>query len=94
MTDCVKCEENLKPDFAFGKMVGITEHYDIHLLLNVIGQLLSCIKETNKVNNKNCEFFRLDFRPQYLDEQITNKFPIGALVLDLKFGSKSEKNVE
>jgi hypothetical protein len=48
------------------------------------------MRETNKKYGSNSEFFRLDFRGQDSYEQITNAFPLSALVLDLKWGSKKE----
>lgn len=81
-----------KPEFAFVKELGISEilYGDIPQISNMIARLLFCMKETNQKHNVSCEFFRLDFRPQTFDEEITRKFPIGALVLDLKWGSKKE----
>jgi hypothetical protein len=48
------------------------------------------MKETNKNHGVESEFFRLDFRGMDAYEQITNQFPLGALVLDMKWGSKKE----
>ena len=81
-----------KPEFAFEKKLGIHEilYGDIPGLLNIIGKLLYCVKETNQSQGTSCEFFRLDFRPMCLDEELLMQFPSGSLVLDLKFGSKKE----
>ncbi len=81
-----------EPDFAFGKLLGVNEqiHGDNHTLIIAIERLMCCMKETNKIHNMTCEFFRLDFRPQTLNEELCRRFPLGALVLDLKWGSKAE----
>lgn len=81
-----------EPNFAFEKKIGMAEcmHGNIRTLINLIGKLLVCMQETNKSHGTSCEFFRLDFRSQYFDEEITQMFPIGALILDLKWGSKEE----
>ena len=77
-------------DFAFGKKLGIAECvYGNHATLaSMIQRLMLCMKETNKNHGVECEFFRLDFRQPYFDE--TMEFPIGALILDMKWGSKKE----
>lgn len=79
-----------KPRFEFGKKLGIHEsaHGDSKLLLDAIARLLQCMKETNFLHKKDCEFFRLDFRPA--EPFIEERFPHGALVLDLKWGCKEE----
>jgi hypothetical protein len=46
------------------------------------------MQETNKKHGVQCEFFRLDFRQPYFDEQL--EFPYGSLILDMKWGSKKE----
>jgi|GEM_PF-1723868 len=81
-----------EPQFAFGKKLGINEciYGNIPELLNIIGRLLYFMKETNQLHNVSCEFFRLDFRQLYFDEELLREFPIGSFVLDLKFGSKKE----
>lgn len=81
---------NDKPDFAFGKTLGMAEccYGDIEATLKIIRMLFQCMKDTNKHHETGCEFFRLDFRPPYLDE--TLQFPRGALIFDLKWGSKKE----
>lgn len=89
-------EEN-QPDFAFGKKISFCEsvYGDLDLIYKeLIPRLLDCIKQTNRLNNVECEFFRLDFRPQSLDEKITREFPMDTLVLDLKWGSKKELNIK
>jgi hypothetical protein len=82
----------IEPKFAFGKKIGISDslYGDIPSLVDLIHRLLFCMKENNKIHGTTSEFFRLDFRHQYLDEQISREFPLGALVLDLKFGSQKE----
>ncbi len=79
-----------KPKFAFEKKLGIAEcmHGDIQFMCNAIAKLFYCMKETNEFHKVSCEFFRLDFRQPYFEEQI--QFPIGSLILDLKWGSKKE----
>ena len=81
-----------EPDFAYEKKIGMAEcmYGDIPFLMRLIEKLLYCMKESNKLNEKSSEFFRLDFRPTYLDEEITQIFPRGSLILDLKWGSKKE----
>ncbi len=81
-----------EPNFAFEKKIGIASslYGDIPSLINTIQLLLHCMKETNKNHEVGCEFFRLDFRQPYFDEK--NQFPIGALLLDMKWGSKKELN--
>jgi hypothetical protein len=83
-------EKKSDSDFAFEKKLGIPPifHRDLPGFLKNIHRLLFCMEETNKNFNGCYEFFRLDFRPQYLDE--TFLFPLGSLILDLKFGSKKE----
>jgi len=79
-----------EPKFAFEKKLGISEmmYGDIPFLANSIAKLLYCMKETNEKHRVDCQFFRLDFRTSYFDEQLT--FPMGCLILDLKWGSKKE----
>ncbi len=79
-----------KPDFAFEKKLGINEimYGDISFMSNSITKLLYCMKETNDLHKVSCEFFRLDFRQPYFDEQM--EFPRRSLILDLKWGSKKE----
>ncbi len=78
------------PDFTFQKKLGIPESmYGTHpVIINAISRLMQCMKETNELHNVSCEFFRLDFRQPYFDEQM--QFPVGSLILDLKWGSKKE----
>jgi hypothetical protein len=84
--------ENKEPQFAFGKKLGIAEclYNDIPFMQNMIGRLMVCMKETNKLHNVSCEFFRLDFRPQTYEEELLREFPLSVLILDLKWGSKKE----
>lgn len=84
--------EIIKPQFAFEKKLGIPDcaYGDIPLIIRAISLLLLCMKDTNKLHEKSCEFFRLDFRQQHFDESLLEKFPIGSLILDLKWGSKEE----
>lgn len=79
-----------EPDFAFGKKLGIADcvYGNLATLASMIQRLMFCMKETNKNHGVECEFFRLDFRQPYFDETI--EFPIGALILDMKWGSKKE----
>lgn len=79
-----------EPSFAFEKKLGISEcvYGNIPSILNMIGKLLYCLKETNKIHGTECEFFRLDFRQLDFDEQM--QFPHGAFLLDLKWGSRKE----
>jgi hypothetical protein len=82
--------ENKEPEFVFGKKLGIAEclYGDAVAISNMITRLMVCMQETNKIHGVQCEFFRLDFRTPYFDEQM--QFPIGALILDIKWGSKKE----
>ncbi len=84
--------ENKEPDFAFGKKLGVAEcvYGNISVIPDVISRLMQCMKETNKIHNVDCEFFRLDFRQPYNDEIILQEFPYGSFVLDMKWGSKKE----
>jgi hypothetical protein len=81
-----------QPQFAFGKKLGINEclYGNIPKLSEMIARLLYCMKETNKIHNVSCEFFRLDFRQMTFEEDLLTEFPYGSFVLDLKFGSKKE----
>lgn len=82
--------ENEAPEFAFGKKLGVSDcmYGDPVGLSNIIATLILCMQETNKKHGTICEFFRLDFRQPHFDEQM--QFPIGALILDMKWGSKKE----
>jgi len=82
--------ENKELEFAFGKQVGIAECMlgNISCMQDILGRLMVCMQETNKNHDVSCEFFRLDFRQPYFDEQLI--FPIGSLILDMKWGSKKE----
>lgn len=79
-----------EPNFAFEKKLRIAEcvYGDIPMLSNLISKLFICMQETNKLHKVECEFFRLDFRQAYFYEQF--EFPLGSLILDLKWGSKKE----
>ena len=81
---------NNDPNFAFEKKLGIADclYGNVFALTDMIARLLACMQETNKLHNVQCEFFRLDFRQPYLDEQF--QFPYGSLILDLKWGSAKE----
>lgn len=83
-----------KPDFAFEKKIGICESFDTfenrRIVFDVFQRLFQCMKETNDLHKLSCEFFRLDFRPQTLFEEISGEFPRDMTVLDLKWGSKKE----
>jgi hypothetical protein len=83
-----------KPDFAFGKKLGINESVNIHenrrIIFDAFQRLFQCMKETNTLHNVSCEFFRLDFRPQTLGEELSQTFPRDMTVLDLEWGSKKE----
>jgi hypothetical protein len=87
-----KIAKSDKPDFAFEKKLGIPElpYKTRYIILQAIERLFVCMQETNKLHNVSCEFFRLDFRQMYLDEQLAGLFPIGSLILDFKWGSKME----
>lgn len=82
--------ENKEPEFAFGKKLGIAEclHGNYHEIAKMVERLMICMRETNEKHGVFCEFFRLDFRQPYFDEQM--QFPIGCLILDMKWGSKKE----
>lgn len=79
-----------EPDFAFGKKLGIHQilYGDIISINKLIGKLLVLMKEVNERDGVDCEFFRLDFRQPYFDE--TMQFPMGSLILDMKWGSKKQ----
>lgn len=80
----------MEPEFAYEKKIGIHQQVsnDIPFLLNMIERLISCMRESNKINGVSCEFFRLDYRQPYLDEQF--QFPYGYLILELKWRSRKE----
>lgn len=79
-----------EPDFAFGKKLGIAEclYGNPVAISDMVARLMVCMKEINKNHGVECEFFRLDFRQTYFDEQM--QFPFGSLILDMKWGSKKE----
>ncbi len=82
--------EDIKAGCAFQKKLGVAEclYGDPVSLSNIIARLMVCMKETNQKHGVHCEFFRLDFRQPYFDEQM--EFPYGSLILDMKWGSKEE----
>ncbi len=86
--------ENKELEFAFQKKIAIYESFDIfkntRIVFEAFQRLFQCMKETNDIHKVSCEYFRLDFRPQTLHEQITGQFPMDMTVLDLKWGSKKE----
>lgn len=77
-------------EFAFGKKLGVHEmmHGNHFQLGEMILRLFQCMKETNSKYGVTSEFFRLDFRNPHFDERL--EFPMGCLILDLKWGSKKE----
>lgn len=79
-----------KPDFAFGTNLGVSEvvYDNVPALINLFGRLLVCMQETNRKHGVGCAFFRLDFRQTYFDE--TLEFPLGSMILDMKWGCKKE----
>jgi DNA-directed RNA polymerase subunit RPC12/RpoP len=79
-----------EPGFAFGKKLGVAEclYGNRAALAQMIERLMVCMKETNQHHGVECEFFRIDFRQPYFDE--IEQFPRGALILDMKWGSKKE----
>ena len=81
---------NKELPFAFEKKIGISEcvYGNLHIISDAIRRLMLCAQETNKLHNVECEFFRLDFRQSYVDEQL--EFPFGSLILHMKWGSKKE----
>ena len=82
-----------KTDFAFGKRVGVNDEVfsgNAYEMTKIFNLLLHCLKETNEKHGVGSEFFRLDFRPMSLDEQLTGEFPRESLILDMKWGSKKE----
>lgn len=55
---------------AYEKKIMCSEQIygDVSMYLQIIGKLLYCMKESNKINNHDCEFFQLRFRPaQFLE---------------------------
>ncbi len=83
-----------KPDFAFEKKIAICESIEIYenrrIIFDAFQRLFQCMKETNELHKVNSEYFRLDFRPQSIHEQLAGQFPRDMTVLDLKWGSKKE----
>lgn len=81
---------NNEPNFAWGKKLGINEslYGDVRAISFAIERLLFCMKESNELNKMECEFFRIDFRQPYMDEEC--QFPRGSLILDMKWGSRKE----
>ena len=79
-----------EPQFAFEKKIAVNEICldNVNSLLIAIERLLVCMKETNQNHGVSCEFFRLDFRKHNFDDIFT--FPLGSLILDMKWGSKKE----
>lgn len=79
-----------EPNFAFGKKIAISDclYGDPVSISSIIDLLIVFMKHTNKQHGVNCQFFRLDFRQPSFDERM--QFPIGALILDIKWGSKKE----
>ena len=84
--------EEEKPNFVFGKKLGLSEQMigNIPFIIYYIKKLLFFMKETNAKQGLTCEFFRIDFRHQTINEQLQREFPLGALIIDLKFGSPKE----
>ena len=82
--------ESREPDFAFEKKLRISDilYRNPSAISIMIERLMVCMKETNKLHGVECEFFRLDFREPYFDEQ--DQFPVAALILHMKWGSKKE----
>jgi hypothetical protein len=83
--------ESNKPNFEYGKTIGIADcmYGDFPFMINMIGKLLNCMKESNQINGKDNEYFRLDFRPPTYYE--LTQYPRGSLILDLKWGCKKEE---
>lgn len=81
-----------KPNFKWGKKLGIHEQLYGNLpeMTRFIAILLQYMKDTNKLHGDDCEFFRIDFRTMTSDEQYSGEFPLGSLILDLKWGFKQE----
>lgn len=79
-----------EPNFAWGKKLGIAEalYGDVRAISSAIERLLFCMKESNELNKMECEFFRIDFRQPFMDEEF--QFPRGSLILDMKWGSRKE----
>lgn len=86
--------DNKEPDFAFGKTLGISDclYGNIPELCDMIKRLLWCMRECNKKNGCSSEFFRIDFRQPYFDESI--RYPLGSLILDMKWGCKRERGTD
>lgn len=83
-------KESDEPNFEFEKKIGIADcmYGDIPFTINMIGKLLTCMKESNKLNGKTNEFFRIDFRPVTFYE--STQHPRGSHILDIKWGCKEE----
>jgi len=84
----------MTPKFEFEKTIGLHALGcdKIDFILDNIAKLLICMKETNKFHDKTCEYFRLEFRPPNFYEAMS--YPLGSLILDMKWGCKSEEVAE
>jgi hypothetical protein len=81
----MKREESI---FEFEKKIGMVDcHYDnFPVMIPLIEKLLMLMRETNKINKRENEFFSLDFREPSFEEQ--GQFPMGSLILHLRWGEK------
>lgn len=63
--ECNKCGNSELDKLAFEKLLIIPDHmYGDHVhYIRCFQLLLQCMKETNKIHEKNCEFFQIRFRP-------------------------------
>jgi hypothetical protein len=69
------------------KVIANDEVYgDFHSYIRVFSALISCMKETNKLHERSCEFFRLTFRPS----NISDNSGMSPFVFEMRWGNKSE----
>jgi hypothetical protein len=59
---------------------GDFDHY-----IRVFSALISCMKETNKMHERSCEFFRLTFRPA----NILDNAGMSPFVFEMRWGDKT-----
>ena len=80
--------EQYETNFEFEKKLWMNHACYSHIesYIRATGLLLKCMIETNELHKKDCEFFRLDFRPTSFYEDLTE-----GLCFHLKWGNKSQK---
>lgn len=77
-------------EFAFEKKLGIpiSAYGDTNTIVRAIELLMVCMKDTNMLHGVECEFFRIDFRKSFSDEDKPLIFE--SLILNMQWGSKKE----